>query len=169
MNDYLRVGVIANTHGIKGEVKVFPTTDDISRFDDLEEVFLDKKNGYEKLTVKSVKYQKNMVILGFDQFDNINQVEGFKNFDLYVDREHAIPLEGNQVYIADLIGCNVETDEGKALGIVKDVMKTGANDVYVIEMHDGKEVLLPGIKECILEKDVENKKVLVHLMKGLLD
>lgn len=169
MNDYFRVGVIANTHGIKGEVKVFPTTDDISRFDDLEEVFLDTKNGYEKLTVKSVKYQKNMVILGFDQFDNINQVEGLKNLDLYVDREHAIPLEGNQVYIADLIGCSVETDEGKTLGIVKDVMKTGANDVYVIEMPDGNEVLLPGIKECILEKDVKNKKVLVHLMKGLLD
>lgn len=169
MNDYFRVGVIANTHGIKGEVKVFPTTDDISRFDDLEEVFLDTKNGYEKLTVKSVKYQKNMVILGFDQYDNINQVEGLKNLDLYVDREHAIPLEGEQVYIADLIGCSVETDEGKALGTVKDVMKTGANDVYVIEMPDGKEVLLPGIKECILEKDVENKKVLVHLMKGLLD
>lgn len=169
MEDLLRVGVIANTHGVRGEVKVYPTTDDINRFDYLEDVILDKNGELINLHVSGVKYFKNMVILRFEEFDNLNQVEGLKGMDLLVTRENAIPLEDDECFISDLIGCKVITDEEKELGILKDVLKTGANNVYVVKMDNNKEVLIPVIEQCILDKDVENKIVRVHLLKGLLD
>lgn len=169
MEKYLRVGVISNTHGIKGEVKVYPTTDDIKRFDYLKETILDTGKEYIPLNVKSVKYFKNMVILGFKEFDNINQIINYKGCDLLVTRENAIPLEEGEHFIVDMVGCQVITEEGETLGVLDDVMQTGANDVYVVKMQDGREVLLPAIKECILKKDIENKIIKVHMMKGLLD
>lgn len=169
MVEYFRVGVIANTHGVRGEVKVFPTTDDVSRFNDLKEVYLDTVNGYEKLNIKGVKYVKNLVVLKFEEFDNINQVLGLKNKELYVDREHAIPLKEGEFYVADMIGAKVITDEGNELGKLTSIFKTGANDVYVVKNENGKEILLPSIPECILEKNVEEKIITVHIMKGLID
>lgn len=169
MEDMFRVGVISNTHGIKGEVKVYPTTDDIRRFDDLKEVVLDTDSEQLKLNVAGVKYFKNMVILKFKEFDNINDIIKYKGMDLLVTRENAIPLEEGEYYIADIIGSDVITDEDKYLGKLVDVMQTGANDVYVVKRENGKEVLLPSIKQCILDRDIENKIVRVHIMKGLLD
>ena len=162
MEELFRVGVISNTHGIRGEVKVYPTTDNVRRFDDLKEVIL-------ILHVTSVKYFKNMVILKFKEFDNINDIIPYKGMDLLVTRENAIPLEEGEYYIADIIGSKVITDEDKILGTLTDVLQTGANDVYVVKTKDGKEVLLPSIEECILDRDIENKIVKVHIMKGLLD
>lgn len=169
MEKYLRVGVIANTHGVRGEVKVYPTTEDIKRFDYLKEAVID--TGKEKINVNvtGVKYFKNMVILKFEQYDNMDQVIPLKGMDLLVTRENAIPLAEGEHYIVDMIGCKIITDEGNALGELTDVMQTGANDVYVVKTTDGKEVLLPAIKECVLEKDIENKVIKVHIMKGLLD
>lgn len=169
MEDLFRVGVISNTHGIKGEVKVYPTTDDIRRFDNLKEVILDTGSEQIKLNVAGVKYFKNMVILKFKEFDNINDIIKYKGMDLLVTRENAIPLEEGEYYIADIIGSDVITDEDKHLGKLVDVMQTGANDVYVVKMENGKEVLLPSIKQCILDRNIENKVVRVHIMKGLLD
>lgn len=169
MNQYLRVGVISSTHGVRGEVKVYPTTDDIKRFDYLKETILDTGTEYMTLHVTQVKYFKNMVIMKFQEFDNVDDVVPYKGKDLLVTRENAIPLEDGQEYVADLLECMVVTDEGKTLGKMTDVMKTGANDVYVVKMDDGREVLLPVIKECVLEKDVKNKIIKVHVMKGLLD
>lgn len=169
MEQYLRVGVISSTHGVRGEVKVYPTTDDIKRFDYLKETVLDTGKEYITLHVTGVKYFKNMVILRFKEFDNVDQVVPYKGMDLLVTRENAIPLEEGQQFIADLIGCDVITDQGENLGKLTDVLKTGANDVYVVKMESGREVLLPVIKQCILEKDIENKIVKVHVMKGLLD
>lgn len=169
MENYLRVGVISSTHGVRGEVKVYPTTDDIKRFDYLKETILDTKKEYITLHVKSVKYFKNMVILGFEEFDNVDQVIPYRGMDLLVTRENAIPLGKGQQFVADLIGCDVITDEGENLGKLTDVLKTGANDVYVVKMESGREVLLPVIEQCILEKDINNKIVKVHVMKGLLD
>ena len=168
MDDLLRVGVIANTHGVHGEVKVYPTTDDIKRFDVLKETILDTGKEQRLLHVKSVKYFKNMVILGFDEFDNMDQVIPLKGKDLLVTRENAIPLAEGEYFIVDLIGCNVITDEGETLGVLTNVMQTGANGVYVVTMKNGREVLLPNIPECVLEKDIEQKIIKVHLMKGLL-
>lgn len=169
MNQYLRVGVISSTHGVRGEVKVYPTTDDIKRFDYLKETILDTGTEYMTLHVTQVKYFKNMVIMKFQEFDNVDDAVPYKGKDLLVTRENAIPLEDGQEYVADLLECMVVTDEGKTLGKMTDVMKTGANDVYVVKMDDGREVLLPVIKECVLEKDVKNKIIKVHVMKGLLD
>ena len=169
MEKYLRVGVIANTHGVRGEVKVYPTTEDIKRFDYLKEAVID--TGKEKINVNvtGVKYFKNMVILKFEQYDNMDQVIPLKGMDLLVTRENAIPLAEEEHYIVDMIGCKIITDDGNTLGELTDVMQTGANDVYVVKTTDGKEVLLPAIKECVLEKDIENKVIKVHIMKGLLD
>ncbi len=169
MEDFLQIGVISSTHGIKGEVKVFPTTDDVNRFKKLKEVYLD--TGKEKLTLhpESVKFFKQFVILKFKEYNNINDVEQFRQKSLLVDRQNAVKLRKDEYFIADLIGLKVITDEEKTLGILKDVLQTGANDVYIVEMEDGKEVLLPAIKECILNVDVETGEVLVHVMDGLLD
>ena len=169
MEKYLRVGVIANTHGVRGEVKVYPTTENIKRFDYLKEAVID--TGKEKINVNvtGVKYFKNMVILKFEQYDNMDQVIPLKGMDLLVTRENAIPLAEGEHYIVDMIGCKIITDDGNTVGELTDVMQTGANDVYVVKTTDGKEVLLPAIKECVLEKDIENKVIKVHIMKGLLD
>ena len=169
MEELFRVGVISNTHGIRGEVKVYPTTDNVRRFDDLKEVILDTGKEQLNLHVTSVKYFKNMVILKFKEFDNINDIIPYKGMDLLVTRENAIPLEEGEYYIADIIGSKVITDEDKILGTLTDVLQTVANDVYVVKTKDGKEVLLPSIEECILDRDIENKIVKVHIMKGLLD
>lgn len=169
MEELFRVGVISNTHGIRGEVKVYPTTDNVRRFDDLKEVILDTGKEQLNLHVTSAKYFKNMVILKFKEFDNINDIIPYKGMDLLVTRENAIPLEEGEYYIADIIGSKVITDEDKILGTLTDVLQTGANDVYVVKTKDGKEVLLPSIEECILDRDIENKIVKVHIMKGLLD
>ena len=169
MEKYLRVGVITSTHGVHGEVKVYPTTDDVRRFDYLKDVVLDTKKGYMELQVTGVKYFKNMVILRFKQFDNVDQVIPYKGMDLLVTRENAVPLEEGEYFIEDMVGCKIITDEGEDFGELVDVMQTGANDVYVVKTHEGKEVLLPAIDECVLEKNIENKVIKVHIMKGLLD
>ena len=169
MEDFLQIGVISSTHGIKGEVKVFPTTDDVNRFKKLKEVYLD--TGKEKLTLhpESVKFFKQFVILKFKEYNNINEIEQYRNKSLLVDRQNAVKLRKDEYFIADLIGLKVVTDEDSALGVLKDVLQTGANDVYIVETEDGKEVLLPAIKECVLNVDIEGGKVLVHVMDGLLD
>lgn len=169
MEDFLQIGVISSTHGIKGEVKVFPTTDDVNRFKKLKEVYLD--TGKERLTLhpESVKFFKQFVILKFKEFNNINEIEQYRNKSLLVDRQNAVKLRKDEYFIADLIGLTVMTDEDEKLGVLKDVLQTGANDVYIVETEEGKEVLLPAIKECVLKVDVEAGEVLVHIMPGLLD
>lgn len=168
MEDLFRVGVIANTHGIRGEVKVFPTTEDPKRFDWLKEVLLDTGKEKMPLEIQKVRYFKNLVIVKFKGIDNINDIEKYKGMDLYVTRENAIPLEEDEYYIADIIGAEVETEDGKLFGMLKDVLETGANLVYIVE-HEGKEVLLPVIPDCVKDIDTEKKKVVVHIMPGLLD
>lgn len=169
MESYLRVGVIASTHGLKGEVKVFPTTDDPERFRDLKQVFLDTGNDYKSLNVAGVKFFKNQVILKFREFNDINEIEKYKGKDLLVTRDQAVPLKENENFITDLIDMEVYTDEDKRLGILTDVLQTGANDVYVVETDEGKEVLLPAIPSCILEVNVETARMTVHILEGLLE
>lgn len=169
MEDTLRVGVITSTHGVRGEVKVFPTTDDAKRFQKLKEVLLD--TGKEQITmeIEGVKFFKNMVILKFKGFDNINDIEIYKGRDLLVTRDNAVALGPDENFIVDLIGLSVVTDEGKELGTLTDVIQTGANDVYEVTMPGERKVLLPAIKQCILKVDLEAGKVLVHLLDGLMD
>lgn len=150
MEELFRVGVISNTHGIRGEVKVYPTTDNVRRFDDLKEVILDTGKEQLNLHVTSVKYFKNMVILKFKEFDNINDIIPYKGMDLLVTRENAIPLEDGEYYIADIIGSKVITDEDKILGTLTDVLQTGANDVYVVKTKDGKKYYYHPLKNVYL-------------------
>ena len=169
MEDRLRVGVISSTHGVHGEVKVFPTTDDAGRFLELKEVILDTGKAEQTLTIEQVKFFKNMVILKFKEFNNINEIEKYKGKDLLIPRELAVKLEPNENFIIDLIGLKVVTDEGQDFGTLTDVIKTGANDVYVVEDKQGKEVLFPAIKQCVLDVNLDEGTVTVHIMDGLLD
>lgn len=169
MEDLLRVGVIANTHGIRGEVKVFPTTDEKERFKDLKKVILDTGKEQKVLEIQSVRFFKNLVILKFKGIDNINDIEMYKGKDLLVTREDAVPLEEGEYFIADLLDLDVYSDEDEKIGVLYDVMQTGANDVYVVKTEEGKEILLPAIDECILDIDLEEKRMTVHIMEGLLD
>ncbi len=169
MEPLLRVGIIANTHGIHGEVKVYPTTDDISRFESLKQIILDTGKEKKDLNITSVKFFKQMVILKFKEFNNINEIERYKGCDLLVTRENAVSLEENEFFIADLIGCKVITDEDKELGLLSDVISTGANDVFVVATKEGEEMLLPYIEDCIKSVDIENKTIIAHILPGLLD
>ena len=134
----------------------------------MKEIILDTGKEKLELEVASVKFFKNLVILKFKGIDNINDIEKYKGMDLLVTRENAIPLEDGEYYIADIIGAKVVTEDGEDFGVLKDVLTTGANDVYVVE-HEGKEVLLPVIPDCVLARDMEQKIVTIHVMKGLLD
>ena len=171
MENYLRVGVITSPHGVHGEVKVFPTTDDPSRFLELEMVLLDLGGANERkeLTIRQVRFFKNLVILGFEGITSRDQVEGWRQKELWITRDQAVELSEDENFIADLIGLSVRTDEGCELGTVTDVIQTGANDVYCVSGEDGKEILLPAIKDCILKVDLEKQEMLVHVLPGLLD
>lgn len=169
MEDMLRVGVVSSTHGIKGEVKVFPTTDDMNRFKRLKEVILDNGKEKRELEVEGVKFFKQFAILKFKGIDKIEDVEKFKHCDLWVTRKNADRLRHNEYYIADLIGMSILDEQGSPIGTLKEVLETGANDVYEITLEDGRELLLPAIKECILEVNVEENFMKIHILDGLLE
>ena len=168
MEKLLQVGVISSTHGVRGEVKVFPTTDDVKRFKKLKNVILDTGREHMPLEIESVKFFKQFAILKFKGIDNINDIEKYKGKSLLVDREHAVKLRKDEYFIADMIGLQVFTDDGEEFGILKDVLETGANDVYIIDSLKHGEVLVPAIKQCILDVDVEGGKMVIHLMEGLV-
>ena len=169
MEEFFQVGVITATHGIHGDVKVFPTTDDPNRFKKLKKVLLDTGIQKLELEVAGVKFFKKFVILKFKEFDDINQVEKYRKCPLLVTRENAVRLKKNEYFIADLIGLKVYTEDGTFLGNLEDVMQTGANDVYQIVTEEGKEILIPAIRQCILDVDIESGNMKVHLLEGLVD
>ena len=167
MEQFLQVGVISSTHGIRGEVKVFPTTDEPARFKKLKKVLLDTGKERIELEIQSVKFFKQFVIVKFRGIDNINDIEKYKGKSLMVPREDAVQLEEDEYYIADLIGMEVYTDGGR-FGTLKDVMETGANEVYIIDSDEHGEVLVPAIHDCILDVDVEKQTMKIRLMDGLI-
>ena len=169
MEKYLRVGVISSSHGVRGEAKIFPTTDDVQRFKKLKTCILDTGREYKELDIESVKFFKQMVILKFKEITSIDELMPYKGKDLLVTRDQAVKLEENEYFICDLIGLRVVTDEGEDFGVLTDVIQTGANDVYEVKRPDGKEVLLPVIDECILDVDLEKQQVTAHIMPGLVD
>ena len=168
MQKRLEVGQIVNTFGIKGEVKVVPFTDDIKRFDELKNVYVKTKKESKQYKVENVKYHKNMVLIKLEGINNVESAETLRNAFLEIDRKDAIPLEEGTYFIADLIGLEVYTEEGKLLGKVDDIYNTGSNDIYVVKDELGKQILLPGIKEVIKEVLLEQEKIIVHLIPGLI-
>ena len=169
MNNILQVGAVTSTHGLAGEVKVFPTTDDPKRFKKLKQVLLDTGKDMLPLGVEHVKFFKNMVILKFKGYDRIEDIMGFKGKNLYVTRENAVRLKKDEYFIADLIGMKLYTEDEAYLGELTEVITTGANDVYTVRMENGKDVLIPAIGQCILNVDVEHETMQVHLLEGLLE
>ena len=155
MNDFLAVGVIINAHGLHGELKVFPLTDDIRRFRKLEKVFIE---GVEKKVVWC-KLQTDRVILKLEGIDSIEEAQKYFKKYIEVKREDAVELSEGSYFIADLIGCTVFDTEGINLGKISDVIKTGSNDVYWIK--EGKELLIPALKDIVMEVDVANKKIVI--------
>lgn len=165
-----QIGVVAGTHGLKGEVKVFPTTDDVKRFQQLKTCYLvSGRDGERTLTLERARGGGKFVILKFKDLDRIEDVERFRSAKLFVDRKDAIPLEEGEYYVADLIGLTVVNEDGETVGTLTDVIFTGANDVYACERADGKgEVLLPAIKDCVKSVDMERRVMTVHVMEGLM-
>ena len=170
MEQFFHVGTITSPHGIRGDVKVYPTTDDPERFFDLETVILKKnENDSGKVCgISQVRFMKNMVLMRIEGVDDRNAAELLRGWELYVSRENALPLGENEYYVADLIGMEVYTEKG-LLGTLTDVMQTGANDVYCVQSQRYGEVLIPAIKPCIIKVDVAEGRMQVHLLPGLID
>lgn len=169
MENLLRVGVISSTHGIRGEVKVFPTTDDMSRFLKLKNVIVDTGIEQIVLEVANVKFFKQFAILKFKGIDNINDIEKYKGKDLLITRDEAVPLEEHEYFICDLIGLVAFEEDGNEIGVLTEVIQTGANDVFVLKQKSGKEILVPYIEECVKSIDLINRKLVVFLLPGLVD
>ena len=168
MTKYLEIGQIVNTFGIKGMVKVKPFTDNIERFSNLEKIYIKNKSGQTEYKIQEVKYHKNMVLIKFEGIENPEQADLLRNSYLIVDRETEEPLEAGRYYIVDMIGLDVFTDDNEYLGKLEDIYNTGSNDIYVVKNELGKQVLLPAIEDAIKNIDMDNKKVIVHLIPGLV-
>ena len=170
MTERFQIGVIASTHGLQGEVNVFPTTEDPSRFKKLKKVTLHTRRGEEiKLDVVSARFFKKFVIVKFKQFNNINEVEKFRGCELTIDRKDAIKLQPGEFYCADLIGLTIVDEDDNELGTLTEILQTGANDVYEMTKKDSDEkVYIPAIKDCIRSIDMQEKKITIHVMPGLL-
>ena len=164
----LEIGQIVNTFGIKGMVKVKPFTDDIKRFDSLKKVYIEKNSNKKEYEIEEVKYHKNMVLIKFKGIENIEQAERLRNSYLTISRDSAEELEEGRYYVVDLLGLEVYTDEQILLGTLEDIFNTGSNDIYVVKNEEGKQILLPAIQDVIKKIDIENKKVIVHLLPGLV-
>lgn len=169
MEKYLEIGQIVNTFGIKGQVKIVPFTDDITRFDELKEIYVEKKNELKLFQIEQVNYKKNRVILKLKGIETVEEAEKLRNCYLKIDRKDAKKLPKDTYFIVDLLGLDVYTDEGKLLGKVDDIYNAGSSDIYVVKDELGKQILLPAIKDVLKEVDLENQKIIVHLIKGLVD
>lgn len=168
MQKRLEVGQIVNTFGVKGFVKIYPYVNDVRRFDDLKKVYINIKKELKELEIEEVKYHKNMVLVKFKGIDDMDSAEKLRNAYVEIDRKDAIPLEEGQYFIVDLLGLEVYSDEGNLLGKLNDIFNTGSNDVYEVKDELGKTILLPGIPEVIKEVDLENGKIIVHILEGLI-
>lgn len=168
MQGNLEIGQIVNTFGIKGFVKVNPFVDDISRFDDLKKVYIKRNETLKEMEIEEIKYHKNMVLIKFKGIDKVEEAEQYRNLYLEVDRENAIDLQEGEYFIADLLGLSVVTEENKFLGKLEDIFNTGSNDIYVVKIEDGKQLLLPAISEVIKQINLNESKIVVHLLEGLI-
>ena len=168
MQEFLEIGQIVNTFGIKGMVKIKPFTDDINRFDDLEKIYIEKNKTKKEYKIEEVKYHKGMVLMKLKGVNTPEEAELLRNYYLKVKREDEPELEEGTYYIVDLIGLDVYSDEDELLGKVDYIYNTGSSDIYVVKNDEGKEILLPAIKDVLKQVDLENKKIIVHIIEGLI-
>lgn len=166
--EYIEIGQIVNTNGLKGVVKVNPFTDDISKFEDLKYVYIQLKNELKKVKIEQVRYNKNQVLLKLEGIDSIEEAEKYRNFYLKTEKESQEDLGEDTYYIVDLIGLDVYSDKNEYLGKIEDVFLTGSNDVYVVKDNLGKQILIPAIADVVKEVDLKNKKMIINLIPGLI-
>lgn len=168
MTKYLEIGQIVNTFGIKGMVKVKPFSENLKRFDELKKVYIENKKVKKEYEIEEVKYHKDMILIKFKGVDNPEEADLLRTSYLVVDRKTQEPLEEGTYYVVDMLGLEVYTDEGELLGNLEDIFNTGSNDIYVVKNELGKQILLPAIADVIKNIDMENKKIIVHLIPGLI-
>lgn len=166
-NELFRIGVITEPHGIKGEMKVYPTTDDPARVKKIKEIYLDTGKEIIPLHPENSRLQKNLLILKVAEYNDRNDVEGLRKKELFVTRENTVKLQKDEYLISDLIGLKAIDEDGNTVGEITDVLQTGANDVYEITRTDGSELLLPAIKQCVLQVNIEEGYMKVYVMPGL--
>ncbi len=164
MENWFEIGKIVNTQGVKGDVRVVPSTFDIKRFELLKKVTIYKEDKEKTLEIERVWYHKKFVIIKFKEIKNMNDAETLRDYIIKISDEESLPLEDDEYYIRDLVGIEVYTKDEKLGNLVK-VIETGANDVYVVKGE--KEILIPAIKKCILNIDLQNKRMDVNLLEGL--
>lgn len=166
--EYFEIGQIVNHFGIKGMVKVNPFTDDVSKFEELKTILLEQNKKLTEIQIEEVKYSKNQVLLKLKGIDTVEEAEKYRGCYLKIARKDAKKLPKDTYFIADLIGTTVYTEEGVLLGKVQDIYNSGASDIYVVKDDNGKQILLPAINEVIKDIDIEQEKITVHLIKGLI-
>lgn len=168
MTDYFEIGQIVNTFGIKGMVKIKPFTENLEQFEELKKIYIKNKKSKKEYKIQEVKYHKQMVLIKFEGVENLEEADLLRGSYVLIDRKDAKPLEEGTYYIVDLLGLEVYTDENILLGKVDDIYNTGSKDIYVVKDNLGKQVLLPGIEEVVKKVDLENKKIIVHIIPGLM-
>lgn len=168
MEEYFEIGQIVNTSGLKGILKIKPFTDDIKKFSNLKTIYIKTKNGLTEFKIEQVRYVKNMVMLKLAGIDTVEEAEKYRNLYIKVLRDQEEELEEGSYYVVDILGCKVNTDANQELGKIVDVFQTGSNDVYVVKDEQGKQILLPAIKQVIKNVDIKNKIIIVHLLEGLV-
>ncbi|MEY8441201.1 ribosome maturation factor RimM [Lactobacillaceae bacterium 24-114] len=165
---YYKVGKIVNTHGIRGEMRVIPTTDFVEeRFAPNAKLYIEMPEENQEVTVESARPHKGMIIVKFVGFDNINDVEKFRNHQLLVSEEDQEPLEDGAYYYHQIIGLKVKTVDGRDLGTIKEILSPGANDVWVVQRPNQNDLLLPKIDDVVKDVNLEDGVVTVELMEGL--
>ena len=166
--EYFEIGQIVNTFGIKGFVKVNPLTDNLERFEELKSVFVVKNKELLEMKIEEVKYHKNVVLVKFKGIEDINMAEKYKGCYIKIKRENAKKLPKDTYFIADLIGLPVYDESGNLLGKVDDIYNNKSHDIYVVKDELGKQILLPSTKEVIKQVDIDNERIVVHLIDGLV-
>ncbi|MBS9338451.1 ribosome maturation factor RimM [Fructobacillus sp. M2-14] len=168
--NYFKIGTIVNTHGIRGELKVKAITDFAEeRFAKGAVIYRKDNSGYIKENMEKARMHKGMWLITFAGVTNINDVEPFKGQDLFVSEEDRDDLEDGEYYYSEIIGCEVQDEEGEVIGTVKEIMETGANDVWIVKRASGKDALIPVIPDVVKDVNVEKQTIVIDVLEGLLD
>lgn len=167
MEDYLRIGVLTSPHGVKGEISVYPTSEDLDRYSDLTDCFLLIKGEMKPVKVTGCKYKKNMPVLKFEGIDDRDAIEALRGTEIYVDREHALDLDEGEYYLADIMGFKVSADN-VIIGNIEDYFENAADQtIFVVKCNDGTTKYIPDIEEFVLDVNMEEEIVYVKLIKGM--
>ncbi|WP_100404503.1 ribosome maturation factor RimM [Bacillus solitudinis] len=171
MTEWYRVGKIVNTHGVRGEIRVISATDFAEERYAKGTKLMVKVNDKEiPVIVAHHRTHKNFDLLQFEGYNNINDVEVFKGHQLYVSADQLNELDEDEFYYHEIIGCTVMTEEGEDLGKVKEIIETGANDVWVVKRTaGGKDLLIPYIEQVVREVEIDKKLIVIHVLEGLLE